>query len=397
MNITNNSIGARRHLMGTPQISAGMPPRMKVMHVVDTLGLGGAERMAVEIANSLHEQKFKVYLCATRIGGPLEGSLCQGVNCLILGRRGRWDFAKMREFTRFVRREGIDIIHSHGRGTMKFVSLCRMLGRLPIRHVFHDHYNQIQVHDSITLDLKLSSKLGVDAYIGVDQLLCDWARKLGIPNDRIHLVRNGVNLQYFEKAKPINVRAEFHIPDNCVVLVMVANFRPEKDHPSLFRALASCRERNRIKLLLIGVYTNSVVSHYQVCLRLIKELGLSDCVIVLGERNDVPRVLAGCDGGILSSSGESGPVVLLEYMAAGLPYVVTDTGEITRAVRNSGTGFTVPAGNPLAMSAAIDRLTTMSMTERQTMGQRGRDLVFREFDVRICVQKICQIYHGLVH
>jgi glycosyltransferase involved in cell wall biosynthesis len=356
------------------------------------------ERMAVELSNVLDPAEFDVMLCATRAGGPAGDELRDGVPLVVLHRRSRWDVSGISRFGRLVRSREIEVVHSHGRGTAKLVSLCRATGLISSRHVFHDHFGEIEIDDRVEPGLRLAARTGVDRYLGVSRALCEWAVDgLGLRPDRVALVPNGIDLRRFDAEKLGQTQG---LPDglptapDAIVAAAVAGFREAKDHPTLLRALASCENRHRVQLVLIGASSGDAYARR--CHTMIADLGLSGQVRMLGARTDVPAVLAASDIGVLSSASESGPLALLEYMAAGLPYAVTEAGELGRAVKAAESGFVVPPRSPAALGAAIDRLVSMAPSERRAMGARGRSLVLERYDQRRVAAEVAAVYRSVV-
>jgi glycosyltransferase involved in cell wall biosynthesis len=129
---------------------------------------------------------------------------------------------------------------------------------------------------------------------------------------------------------------------------------------------------------------------------MLDRLDLGDVVTVVGERGDVPAVLAGADAAVLSSKNETGPLVVLEYMASSLPFVATDTGEVTRQVRDLDVGF-VPAPRDAAEVAdALSRLLAMTADERRAMGARGRRVAEERFSQDLVTSEIEAIYREVL-
>jgi glycosyltransferase involved in cell wall biosynthesis len=376
-----------------------MPVRpTRVLTVTDTLDNGGAERVAVDIANSLDRDRHEVLFCATRHDGPLRDTLRDDVEVRILGRRATWDVPGMVRFARYVRNADVDVLHTHGRGTMKFVALCRQTGLVSTPHVYHDHYGRLHLDRQAPADLRLALRMGVDEYLGVDSRLCSWARTaVGLPDDRVHLARSGVDLHRFASIEPIDLRAEFDLAGTEVVLVMVANFRQQKDHPTVFRALAEMapEARARLGLVIIGS-TESEPRFHERCMQMVDDLGVGDSIRVAGEREDTLRLLAGADAALLASKNETGPLVVLEYMATGLPFVATDTGEITRAVRDLGIGFTPAPRDHRALAEALTDLLDLGPDARRAMGERGRQIAHSMFDQELVTRGIEGVYHSLL-
>lgn len=372
--------------------------KVRVLMVTDSLEVGGAEQVAVDVANTLDREVHQVSFCATRQDGLLRNGLADDVDVSILGRRATWDLPKMVEFGNYTKRAGIDVIHSHGRGTMRFVSLARALGLVDARHVFHDHFGRLHLDRSAGLSLRIPLTYGIDAYIGVESRLCRWAvETVGLPGDRVFLVRSGVQHERFSDAEATDLRSEFALGTCEVAMVMVANFRPQKDHPTLFRALAELpqSQRDRFKVVICGS-TTADPSYFAGCQAMLARLGVEDRVVAVGVRDDTPSLLAGADAAVFSSKNESGPLVLLEYMASGLPFVATETGEIAHAVRDEGVGILVEPRDYQALADALSTLLDMSPEERMRMGNRGHDLVVEKFGQESAAREVEQIYRRLL-
>ena len=106
--------------------------------------------------------------------------------------------------------------------------------------------------------------------------------------------------------------------------------------------------------------------------------------------------MAGADAGVFSSKNESGPLVLLEYMASGLPFVATETGEIAHAVRDDGVGILIEPRDYQALADALSTLLAMTPEERRAMGERGRRVVRDHFEQHVVVREVEQIYQRLL-
>jgi glycosyltransferase involved in cell wall biosynthesis len=129
---------------------------------------------------------------------------------------------------------------------------------------------------------------------------------------------------------------------------------------------------------------------------MLERLGISRCVTALGVRSDTPALMAGADAGVFSSKNESGPLVILEYMAAGLPFIATDTGEIAEAVRGLGAGTLVSPRDSLELSVALSDLIALRPEERAEIGRVGRRLVADRFEQHHVTNQIEGIYRRVL-
>lgn len=371
--------------------------RTRVLAATDTLEVGGAERVAVDVVNSLDRERHDVLFCATRSDGLLHDVLRPDVEVGVIGRRATWDIAGMLRFARWVNARQIDIVHTHGRGTMQFVALCIRLGLIRTAHVYHDHWGHLHLDRRAPAGLRIALHT-VDGFLGVDRRLCTWATEdVGLPAERVHLVRSGVDLTRFAGVEPIDLRAAFDLPDVEVVLVMVANYRRQKDHPTVLRALALLPEdvRRRLGVVTVGS-TESEPGYFDRCWAMAEDLGVTDQLRVAGTRDDTLRLMAGADAGLLASKNETGPLVVLEYMASGLPYVVTDTGEITQALAGVPIGWTPAPRDPHQLAAALRALLDAGPDARAAMGEQGRRLAEEAFDQAQVTRQIERIYHQVL-
>lgn len=366
-----------------------------VMHVIDSLAIGGAERMLVELVTELHRQKVTVGVCVTRGNIELSSELPQDVDLLVLNRKHTWDWFAVQSFLRYCRGHGVRILHAHGRSSMRFCALVKALSGGRLLLIFHDHFGNIEVDDHASMLFSLFSRIFVDFYIAVDPVLQDWAiNKLGIKQKNTRVLENALNFNRFTTAK-------HHVPtimlgSHPLCAAMVANLKPQKDHPLLFKSLAHTKyAKNKLDILIIGTDLQDHYSKY--CHQLVKELGLDNNIYFLGSRNDILHILKQVDFGLLSSISESGPLTLLEYMACGLPFLVTTTGQIARKIKEETPYFFVHPGDVIAYAEALDNLVNLISSEREQMGKKNRTLVSQLFSIESTTKNLICIYSNLLN
>ena len=111
---------------------------MRIMHVIDSLEIGGAERMLVEIANAAAADGHEVFACVTRSVTTLAADLHPKIKLIALNRRRPLDLPAMRRFADDAHRHCVDVFHAHGRTTLSFVAAARTLRLTRIPIVFLD-------------------------------------------------------------------------------------------------------------------------------------------------------------------------------------------------------------------------------------------------------------------
>ncbi len=339
-----------------------------VAHVVDALDVGGAERMAVDMANLGMSDGLDTHLVMTRRRGPLESDLRHDVSRVCLGRRRTWDPQGLIRLARFARGSGVSVLHSHGQSSMRLVSFCIGAGLVSSAHLFHDH---IPAGNSISAATRAAALLGIDAYVTPDQQRFEqFGRTLGLDPGLAEVVRNGVSMERFAGAGEAAIRSEYEVPADRLIGVCVGNLRPQKDHPLLLRALAQSRAIDQVTIVLVGAAQDR--NYAEQCRSLVSTLGLRDSIRFAGSRSDIPAFLAAADFGVLSSCRESGPLAVAEYLAAGLPVVTTDVGEVVHSLPPELSEFVVPPGDVGRLADALTRVVLNRPAMREELGRLGR-------------------------
>ena len=225
----------------------------------------------------------------------------------------------------------------------------------------------------------------VNGVIAVNRPLLEWSRnRLGIPSDRTWYLPNfSCDPEVAGLDQPLPGASGHR-------LACVAHLRPQKDHPTLLSAFAGViRNVPDAHLLLIGGVSDS--TYAATLQQRIAELGLASSVTWLGQRDDVPSVLAQCDVGVLSSASEGFPLALIEYGQAGLASVATHVGECPEVLDQGRAGILVPAGDPAQLTQALTQLL-LRRDRRRALGEALRDRVNTLYRSGPIVEQICQVY-----
>lgn len=362
---------------------------IKVLHVIDGLAPGGSERVLVEMVNNLNQQFIVPSVCVTRHDMTLAEAVNGDIQIFQLNRRSRWERGSLKRFGKLIRQNGIDLIHAHGYSSSSFVAAAKTYNFLLTPLIMHAHDCEPP-----TVRDRLVARSSVSHFIGVAPELVKWAQALlGFSADRVTLLGNAINVKPYENCAPVDFSNYFKVRPRLLGLV-VANVRPYKDFETMFKSLALSKYKDDFKILIAGSTEN--LNYMEQCHRMIGGLGLSERVIFLGTRQDLPRVLASVDFGLLSSKNESGPVALLEYMASSVPFVVTEVGQVAETVANAGMQSVVPRQDPHGFSRALDRLIALPDAERKARGEAGKEFLLEHFSIEARIALLQELYQSLL-
>lgn len=356
---------------------------MRVLQLIDTLEAGGAERMAVNLANTLCDSIDKSYLCATRKEGLLRHSLSKDVKFLFLKKKGTLDIDALIRLQSYIKREKINIIHAHS--SSFFLAVLVSLFSNKIKIIWHDHYgNSEYLSKRPKRILNLCSNFFFHSF-AVNDILVQWAQK--------HLKHKSVsylpNFIEFEETNILQTNLKGQSGERIVCL---ANLRSQKDHFNLIEAFSKIeKEFPEYTLHCVGVSFNDDYS--KKVNNLVTNLELSSKVFFYGSCSDVKAILSNCNIGVLSSKSEGLPLALLEYGEAGLPVVVSDVGDCKKVVKSGFSGLLVPRENPEALAKALKEIIS-NQNKAKNMGLALRHTVFNRYSQFAVLKLVLEVYRG---
>ncbi len=216
----------------------------------------------------------------------------------------------------------------------------------------------------------------------------------GYARSRTLVIPNGFDSRRFKPStrSSRSVRAELGIGDQEVVIGLFGRYHPIKDHRTFLRAAAQLTADQRgVRFVLAGRRVDKANPELAA---LCHRYGLTEVVVLLGERDDMPRLTAAMDIACCSSRGEAFPNVLGEAMAAGVPCVSTDVGD-ARAILGE-TGTIVTPGDPAALANAWRGLIRIGNTERKRLGMAARRRVMERFDLLGISAQYRRLYEELL-
>jgi glycosyltransferase involved in cell wall biosynthesis len=365
---------------------------LRVLTLIDSFATyGGAERVAATVAMRLDGERFERFFCSTRKmpGATFEDDLRDaGVQVLALERTSATDLAAWRPLVRLLRRERIDILHSHKFGANMWGAVLGRLASVPAV-VTHQHAGSYERQPLRALVDRWLVAGWSDVFLTVSR---DARRRMieieGIDPEKVRLLPNGVA---DPRPSGADVRAELGVAPDAPLVGTASILRPEKALDVFVRSTA----------LLAPAFPGLCVvvagrgPEEQRLRALVRELNLDQTVRLVGPRTDVPDVVAALDVAVCCSDYEGAPLSVLEYMAAGKPVVATRVGGIPELVDDGVHGLLVERRDPVGLADALARLFRDG-TLRARLGEQARARQRREFHIDVMVSRVQALYEELL-
>ena len=341
---------------------------MKILHVITGLNNGGAEGVLYRLCK--HEDRYQ-HVIISMMGegkyGPLLKDLGIEVNCLNMP-QGRLSISGLWRLFKLISNNKPDVVQTWMYHADLIGGLVARLAGM--KYVFWN------VRHTILEPGK--SKRSTIWVVKVCAFISGWVPRkivycahkakvvheaMGYKKSKAEIIANGFDFTqfYIDSFLRAAFRSELGLNNDVSLIGMVGRYHPDKDHINLIKALCLVKKENyNFKLVLIGRGLNT---KNQTLLNLIHDNRLTEKVILLGQRTDIPTVMNGLDLHILSSLGEAFPNVVAEAMLCGTPCVVTDVGDAALIVGKIG--WIVPPKEPQSLANSIIQAFKEKQTNQQ--------------------------------
>ena len=360
---------------------------LRVVIITDSLRAGGSENQTVLSAGELTRRGVPVTLISYHPANCYADDIRRmGIRFVQVEGPGLPRLVRLRRITRIFREFRPNVVHAFGCGASLYSFLAGRLSRT--RHVFGGFRGQAIAPFALRMINRLLWYRSTGWIVNARPVIEPVIRGFGVPRDRIHIVPNGVPLVRFESSLTRQqARESFDLPQDRFIVTAVANLRPVKNHPMLFRAAK--------KVLARGVPATFVIAGEGLMRGQLEEmarnLGIADHLRLLGTCDRVPDLLRASDLVALTSISEGLPNALLEAGGAGLAVVSSDNGGANEVIVEGETGFIVAQNDDQAMA---DRLCQLHADTdlRLRLGGAGAHRVRQEFSMEAMGDRLLQVY-----
>ncbi|MBC7327224.1 glycosyltransferase [bacterium] len=360
--------------------------KIKVLQVIPPVGIGGAERLVVDLAKYINKDEFEVAVLSlgNQLAEIYQEELRESqVPSIFIKVQTAFHPLTIYRVTRFLLRFKPHIIHTHLKA-IRYVILPSLFSPV-LAHIHTIH--SIARRDTSSPFNRFINRIAFKCFgvkpVCVSKEVANSIKAVyGVEALRIY---NGVNLSRYFAERPREKK------DQTVYVLNVGRMKKEKNHKLLLEAFNKVRSKDsRARLIIVGDGELKPALEGKV-----RQLGLNGAVSFHGWRNDVPELMRDCDIFVLSSDVEGCPEVVLEAMASGKPVVATRVGGVPELVEYGITGFLVPPQDSDALAESMLRLIKDSEL-REEMGRRGREKAIKGFALSIAIQRYEELYKRVI-
>ena len=361
-------------------------PKPRVIHLVESLEIGGAEKLVCDLVSRRGAATTSV-ICLELIGALGESLRAEGFQVDLVGMDPRWRVVP--RLRSLLKRDRPDILHCHNPIAHLFGAMAaRSVGGIRVLMTKHGAGIPLRTPQGILNQWLARSTQIVAVSPEAVTLMKPWER----PGQPILYIPNGISLQPYETpVSRADARDRLGWPHDAFMVGIVARVTAIKGHVRLLDVFSRVLQRFPRAILVIagdGAARSEVE-------RRIQELGMPSSVYFLGERHDIPLILAALNVFCLPSETEGMPITLLEAMAASRPVVVSRVGAIPDVVEDGVSGFLTSPFDSAAIERAL--LTLAEDPERAArMGEAGRRRVFQDFNAETALKNYEAVYEQML-
>jgi len=369
--------------------------KIRLLHVVNRFGVGGAERQQTELIKRLPEEGYhQVVAAMDKQGRFLEEITARDIEVNEFPFTSFYDRNAVRQFrslARLIKQQGIQLVHCHDFYSSIFGAIAaRLVG---LKKVITSRYER---GDLLSVPQRAVQRL---AYCFSAAIITNseatkrvMMKREYVPERKIRCIYNGTDTVRFAPGRPSTELAKsLGFPDGAPIVGTVADLFPWKGHVTFMRAAKIVHEmRTEVRFLIVG--DGPDLDKLQ---RLAGELNIADVTIFAGPRRDIPDLLALMSVFVLSSLTEGLPNAVIEAMACACPVVATKVGGTPELIDHGENGYLIPSEDPPALAEKALRILDDPELGSK-MGADARQKVLDAFSIERVVENMRGLYAELL-
>jgi len=366
----------------------------KILYLHNTLGVGGgAEALRYTMLKYIDRKKYDISLCCLVRKGEIGDDIEKlGFNVDLLNTSDKiYNLAAIIKLYKYLHRNKIDILQTVFFNVNLLGRVAGILAGVPKiiieEHSYYERYNP-RFGFILRGVNKYLSRLTYKIIACADIVAKRISSEENIPMDKFCVIPNTVDPQRMRPSRSREgLRKELNIREGELVIGSIASFAPRKGHIFLLKAIEECiKEIPKIKVLLVG--TGMLRDK---AAEMVKEKGLSEHIVFLGLRKDIPDIISMLDIYIQPSLAEAFSISITEAMSMGVACIVTDVGGNREIVSGDQCGILVPPRDPVALKDAIVRLA-QDADLRKKIGKSAAERIASVFNPKRYINSLEELY-----
>jgi glycosyltransferase involved in cell wall biosynthesis len=373
----------------------------RIIFLIDSLGLGGAERLLVTYLQHFPTHRFEARVCACNVrdGNPIADDIRRltQVPVDMLPMRRLTDPRGLPRLLRYLREQRADLIHTQLLSSNILGGMAGKLLGIPVvstQHMYDAPAKRTRSYWRRQLMWWVMRHCH-DRVIAVSEGTRQHHMRMGrLAPDQVVTLYNGIDLSAFTPGLETSrqaTRQALGIAPDAPLLITVAVLRPAKGIQYLLEAMPSILEAMpETRYLVVGSGDDE-----DRLKGLVMRYGLADRVVFTGARRDVPVLLSASDLFVLPTLDEALPTVLAEAMAAQKPIVASGVGGVPEMVEHGRNGLLVPPADPSSLAHACLRVL-QNPDQAGAMACAGRQTVEQRFNIQRQVRRLADLYEQVL-
>ena len=363
---------------------------MRIVHIISSLGVFGAESVLLNIISALENNKDEPYLICLKNKNKLEPKIYTrakeaGVPVKIISCINRFDVGAISLIVKFIKKRQIEVIHTHNYKSNMYGVIAAKFAKVPVVCTLHGwvaENSKVRFYEFI--DRLIIRRM--DHIVTVSPAIRKDIEISGINPKKITYIPNAVDVNRFSCShKSSDLRQKLGLK-NSLVVGAIGRLVPEKGHKYLlkaFKGISSAVPAAKLLMVGDGYLKDDLMAQAQ-------NLGISDKVVFVGIQDDIVSVYEAIDVLVLSSLTEGLPLVILEAMSMKVPVVASAVGSIPYII-NNGEGILVEPKN----IEELERAMFVALHDKalgRRMGEKAREKVTTNFSLEIFSQNYINLY-----
>ncbi len=367
---------------------------IKVLHLISSGGLFGAERVILNLAsirNGVHAIVGAIHNDHNPHLEIIEHASRQGIDTVTFPSNGKLDLKTIQSVKKFIQHNAIKVLHTHNyKSDLIGFSAAQGTGAkwIATQHGWINTDQKLKLYENLDARiLKFAMKVIVVTQENLDKL-----KNNNFKKDRVALVDNGIPIGKFQADRNALIRAQFNLAPNDIGILIVGRLAEEKGHEIFLKAAAQAVKKTaNAKFIIVG--DGALRQQLE---QLVNELKLAPYVGFTGIREDMPAVYASCDILVNASYIEGLPMTILEAMASRLAVIATNVGAVPNVIQDQKNGILIKPGDIDALTAAILQLVE-DQNKREQLGQNACDTVCAHYSDALMAEKYKNIYKECIN